>query len=277
MCEFCAKHGEGKTWYLNAKNYSTDLLSDLRRRGFIDNFYEQVVRKGNRNVTILEKLLIGRLELPPKIRSGITARQKQEHFGQVLPVEEVGKIFSMAHSITRIPCGCAWAKEKKESRVCFGVSFGPPDWFDSIDIGYFGNPANPAVETINLDEALEAIAETDRLGMVHSVWTFETPFIGAVCNCDKQYCLALRMTLGLKAPVMFRAEYVAELYGDLCNGCMACANNCQFSAIRYNPDSNTCEVDKTRCYGCGVCRTQCEAQAIRIIPRSEDKIASSIW
>ena len=37
MCEFCHKHGEGKKWYLQAKNYSEDLLSDLRRREFITN------------------------------------------------------------------------------------------------------------------------------------------------------------------------------------------------------------------------------------------------
>ena len=38
MCEFCVKHGEGKIWYLQAKNYSLDLLSDLRRRKWIEKF-----------------------------------------------------------------------------------------------------------------------------------------------------------------------------------------------------------------------------------------------
>jgi len=26
MCQFCTEHGEGKTWYLQMKNYSEDLL-----------------------------------------------------------------------------------------------------------------------------------------------------------------------------------------------------------------------------------------------------------
>jgi hypothetical protein len=40
MCEFCVKHGEGKKWYLNVKNYSNDLLSDTRRRDYtIKHFY----------------------------------------------------------------------------------------------------------------------------------------------------------------------------------------------------------------------------------------------
>jgi hypothetical protein len=38
MCEFCHKHGEGKKWYLQAKNYSDDLLSDLKRRKFLSGF-----------------------------------------------------------------------------------------------------------------------------------------------------------------------------------------------------------------------------------------------
>jgi hypothetical protein len=37
MCEFCHKHGEGQKWYLQAHNYSEDLLSDLRRRKFVEN------------------------------------------------------------------------------------------------------------------------------------------------------------------------------------------------------------------------------------------------
>jgi hypothetical protein len=38
VCEFCTKHGEGQKWYLQAQNYSEDLLSDLRRRDFIQGF-----------------------------------------------------------------------------------------------------------------------------------------------------------------------------------------------------------------------------------------------
>lgn len=38
MCEFCHKHGEGKKWYLNARLYAEDLLSDLERRRYIRDF-----------------------------------------------------------------------------------------------------------------------------------------------------------------------------------------------------------------------------------------------
>lgn len=28
MCEFCTKHGEGKKWYLEMKNYAGELLHE---------------------------------------------------------------------------------------------------------------------------------------------------------------------------------------------------------------------------------------------------------
>jgi hypothetical protein len=46
MCEFCHKHGEGKKWYLQAKNYSEDLLNDLRRRGYIAELFQHPERLG---------------------------------------------------------------------------------------------------------------------------------------------------------------------------------------------------------------------------------------
>ncbi|MGA2151707.1 MAG: 4Fe-4S ferredoxin, partial [Geobacteraceae bacterium] len=61
MCEFCLKHGEGEKWYLQAKNYSEDMLSDLRRRRFIAQFadrqlFNREVAKGFRSINRLEKL-----------------------------------------------------------------------------------------------------------------------------------------------------------------------------------------------------------------------------
>ena len=38
MCEFCTQHGEGKKWYLQAKNYSQELLNEERKRFMTDFF-----------------------------------------------------------------------------------------------------------------------------------------------------------------------------------------------------------------------------------------------
>jgi hypothetical protein len=58
MCEFCLKHGEGKKWYLQAKNYSDDLLSDVRRRKFIEGFSDpkEIARGVARSARQIDRL-----------------------------------------------------------------------------------------------------------------------------------------------------------------------------------------------------------------------------
>jgi Pyruvate/2-oxoacid:ferredoxin oxidoreductase delta subunit len=277
MCEFCTRHGEGKTWYLNAQNYSGDLLSDLGRREFIGRFYEHVIRDGNRNMTLLEKTVLRGMDLPAFVRARLVREQKASHYGQVLPIEEVEKILAMARSVTRVACGCKWAKERKEGRLCYGLIMEPPAWTDLMDMSYFGSPEVARMENLSRDEALAAIRETDELGFVHSVWTFHTPFIGAVCNCERSYCLALRSVLNLKAPAMFRAEFVAAIDAGACSACRACIARCPFNAVSFDAAAAVCVVDRAKCYGCGVCRTACPTGAVSLVERRSDPVAAAIW
>jgi hypothetical protein len=116
MCEFCLKHGEGKKWYLQAKNYSDDLLSDVRRRRFIEEFAsapEALARDAQR---------MDRLKKAPRfIRSIIThiitRRMKKIHFGQVVPIEEIEQIFGFANSIVRVACICRSVCKKNAIRL----------------------------------------------------------------------------------------------------------------------------------------------------------------
>lgn len=277
MCDFCTQHGEGRTWYLNAKNYSADLLSDLKRRHFIENFYHEVITKNDRTFSILERSVLMKKDIPRPIREKITSHMKVEHFGQVLPIEEVEKVLAMARSVTRVACGCRWVKEKKESRTCYSITLEDPAWYDSLDMDFFGSPEVARLENLSTVHALADIRRTDDQGMVHSIWTFNTPFIGAICNCDKQYCLSLRSTLGLNVPVMFRAEYVATVDDSACQGCRACIDKCQFNAIIYNDCRDVCLIDLSKCFGCGVCRASCPSAAISLHDRRSDPIAATLW
>ena len=58
MCEFCLKHGEGEKWYLQAKNYSDDLFSDIRRRKYIEEFvsHPEALAKDAHNLDLLSRL-----------------------------------------------------------------------------------------------------------------------------------------------------------------------------------------------------------------------------
>ncbi len=102
---------------------------------------------------------------------------------------------------------------------------------------------------------------------MHSVWTFNTPFIGGLCNCD-QDCMAYRMQVGAGlTQVFFPAEYVAGVDWERCSGCKLCRGHCPFGAIRYSASADKCLVDPNLCYGCGVCRAICKKDAIALEPR----------
>lgn len=281
MCEFCHKHGEGKKWYLQAKNYSEDLLSDLRRRKFIADFFahpEDLLRDDAK----LERLN----RAPAFIRSVLTPylsnRQKKVHFGQVLPIEDVGRIFSFVSSIVRVACICRQSTVGTEQRYCYGISMAPQggkfeEIIHAIDASYLTGPDTAGLETLSKDEAIANLQQHEKEGLCHTVWTFITPFIGGICNCDRSDCYAMRYTITRGMPVMFRAEYVAEVNPELCNGCRQCMRVCQFGAIGYSAANKKVVIDPRRCYGCGICRATCTKDAITLNDRSAVPIAANIW
>ena len=125
--------------------------------------------------------------------------------------------------------------------------------------------------------AISEIRDFDANGMTHSVWTFQTPFIGAVCNCDHD-CMAYRVEYRSQlAKVMWKAEYVAAIEKDLCKGCMFCLKQCMFEAVDYSREQHKCFVNAIKCYGCGVCRTVCPEKAITLLPRKDMKLTANSW
>jgi NAD-dependent dihydropyrimidine dehydrogenase PreA subunit len=281
MCEFCHKHGEGKKWYLQAKNYSQDLLSDLRRRRFITDFFSHPEHL-NHDAAQLEKLARAPAFVQRAIKGHITRRMKQVHFGQVLPLEDVETIFGFVNSIVRIPCICRHAALGREVRYCYGVSMGPgggsfDELLAGLDSSFLAGPDTPDSERLDAAQALQAFAEHEKEGLCHSVWTFITPFIGGVCNCDRADCLAMKSTVTYGVKVMFRAETVAEVNPDLCTGCRSCMRVCQFGALGYSAANQKVTVDQTACYGCGICRRACQKDAITLKPRREVPAAATLW
>jgi len=281
MCEFCHKHGEGKKWYLQAKNYSEDLLSDLRRRKFIADFFSHP------EDTAKEVAKLERLDRAPAfVRSVLTPyisnRRKKVHFGQVLPIEDVERIFGFVSSIVRLACYCRQITLGTEQRYCYAVSMAPQGGefkqiIREIDAGYLTGPDTAGLETLSKDEALASLREHEKEGLCHTVWTFIAPFIGGICNCDRTDCLAMRSTVTYRMPVMFRAEYVAEVNLELCNGCRQCMRVCQFGAISYSAAQKKALIDPRRCYGCGICRASCTKDAITLHDRVSIPVAANIW
>ena len=108
MCEFCTKHGEGKIWYKNAANYSQDLLSDIDRRHYIENFLTSAFGEGFQTLERLETIFRKKGKLPKAVKTAMVQKSKAEHFGQVLPLEDIAEVVSKAKTVVRMPCACRW-------------------------------------------------------------------------------------------------------------------------------------------------------------------------
>jgi ferredoxin len=147
----------------------------------------------------------------------------------------------------------------------------------SIGAEYLTGPNTAGLESLSKEEALNNFRELEKKGLCHTVWTFIAPFIGGICNCDRSDCLAMRATLTKGAPVMFRAEYVARVDPELCNGCRLCMCSCQFGAMGYSIAQEKVVIDPQQCYGCGICRDSCTRNAIILDERSQVPLAAKLW
>jgi len=268
MCEFCTQHGEGKKWYLNMENYSRDLFEQDGRREYMAHFLNTFEERTPASVAQVEAL--SRTPLAWSMNRYLTKAQKRSHFGQVVPIEEVEQIFKLVAGVIRLPCVCRKVTTgNKNARFCYGLTL-DQRLRDSLDDSF-------NLEILAPEQALEAVRKLDKDGLVHSVWTFKTPYIGGLCNCD-QDCMAYRITYERRYfQNMFRGEYVAGIDPDACNGCKACLRQCQFGALRYSAVNKKVLVDARACFGCGVCREACHHEAIGLHERRSDPLAVKIW
>lgn len=280
MCQFCHQHGEGQKWYLNAANYSDDLLSDARRQRFLKRFFEHGALE--ERPAGLERFArawrpLQRLVAPLAVR-----RMKRDHFGQVLPLEDVEQVFGLVNSIVRVACVCRHLTMGRAVGCCYGIALDPrggglADLVAGLDHSFLAGPDVAAFDRLSKQEALAAFTAHEHEGLCHTIWTFGTPFIGGICNCDRRDCLAMRATLGHDLKVMFRAEYVAAVDPDACHGCRACMQACQFGAIGYSVADRKAYIDPAACYGCGICRQACSSSAIALTPRQAVPAAAGLW
>lgn len=269
MCEFCTRHGEGKIWYKNAANYAQDLLSDLDRRKYIETFLTSAFKEGFQTLGRLETIYRKKGRLPEAVKLALINKAKQEHFGQVLPMEEISELVRKAKTVVRMPCACRWDIEKKEVRCCYAVSYGPEPWYNAIDMSYFGTASDQGLESLNAEEAIRQMEAMEEHGAIHTIWTMMTPFIGAICNCSAEGCLAMTTLSKIHVETMARSEYVAQVDETVCNGCGLCSDPCHFNAINSIAVSNrsVSRIEPAKCFGCGICRRVCSTNAISLVLR----------
>lgn len=274
MCEFCTQHGEGQKWYLQMKNYADILL------------HEELSADNKRIVAANTRLewnqRFWQYFVMPAI-TGIPASRRPwsdsprgphewniEHFGQVIPIEDVEQVLDRVDSITRMPCGCRYMTTgKTDKRYCFGFGI------DRLGILGMFPEAETSLETLSREDAKKIMRAFDEEGLMHSIWTGVTPFVIGVCNCDFD-CGAYKGYLYGDAN-FFRAEYVGLVNWDLCQGCRDCMSQCQFGAMFYSSTHERVFIDPKRCFGCGVCRAGCPHEAISLLPRAQEPEAAELW
>ncbi|MFZ5907568.1 MAG: ATP-binding protein [Nitrospirota bacterium] len=200
----------------------------------------------------------------------VTRHLKKTHFGQIVPLEEIENILGRCASIVRLPCVCRKVTTGQDKRYCLGVGMDLTGIFRDI-------PEISDFERLTNEEAKAFVRHLDGEGQTHSVWTFNTPFIAAVCNCDTD-CMAYRfqMTMGI-GKVMWKGEYIAQIDSAQCIGCRECLGRCYFGALSYDRNNEKCLVDPLKCYGCGICRTACMHDAITLTDRSHIAQAAHSW
>src|SRR5512146_1320773 len=169
MCEFCTKHGDGKIWYKNAANYGQDLLSDLNRRRYIEGFLTSAFSEGFETLGRLETIFRKKGKLPPAVKAAMVNKAKTEHFGQVLPIEEIGQVVGKARTVVRMPCACRWNIGKKEERCCYAVSYGPEAWYRGIDMSYFGKAQDEGLESVSIEAAMAQMTSMEEQGSIHTI------------------------------------------------------------------------------------------------------------
>jgi ferredoxin len=149
------------------------------------------------------------------------------------------------------------------------VSYGPEAWYRDIDMSYFGKASDEGLEPLAAEEAVAQMTAMEEQGAVHTIWTMMTPFIGAICNCRPEDCLAMLTLSRTRVETMGRAELMARVDGTLCTGCGLCEAACHFHAIdshQHGGESHA-HIDPVKCFGCGLCRKACASGAISLVER----------
>jgi ferredoxin len=251
------KHGAGKKWYLQAQNYSADRVRGSQH--FRDGLRWLLKETPDERAVVERRMRL--LDLPIvgwAAKRFITRKMKPFHFGQVLTLDDVERVFSLVDEINLFPCVCRrHLTGKRDERYCFGLGSYPREVFEDI-------PEFVAdTQRLSLQEATELVRDLERRGLVHTIWTLDTPFIVSVCSCRPGECLGLDYTLA-GAKVMFKGEHRFHVDPAVCNACGVCEERCYFHAVTGDRENGTRRIDPARCNGCGLCASACPVSAISV-------------
>jgi len=104
--------------------------------------------------------------------------------GQVVSLEDAKKMVEIAQPIARMDCICRRLTRatledgEQRPRTCLGLGVGMFRWEEWPE-RYKGG-----VEFLSTEEAKKHIEHWHKRGMVITIMTFGTPYIGGICLCE---------------------------------------------------------------------------------------------
>lgn len=171
----------------------------------------------------------------------------------ILPYDDVRQILQGAKSFRVRDCICRTQQQLIGAGCDFPLK---------VCLTFSAYPAPPGPDDISQAEALDLLARTEEIGLVHTVSNVMQG-IGYVCNCCGCCCGILRgiTEFGIENSVA-RSSYQAVIDPEACTGCLVCVERCQVGAIAAQ--DGVAAVDLARCIGCGLCVTGCPDGVARL-------------
>ena len=123
MCDFWHLTRRRQGLVQECEKLSQDLPLIFSAATILSSFSTPTIKDGFATLGRLETLFQRRGRLPDAIKKGMEEQAKREHYGQVLPIEEIRELVMKAATIVRMPCACRWTISRTEARCCYGVSF----------------------------------------------------------------------------------------------------------------------------------------------------------
>ena len=278
MCMWCERYGEGfERWYLNPANFARRLYKIRKEEMEAEGIGGGLQAPGGMlgvSRSFMEARDRGDVETVERMRKTVQDVSWSVHFGQVVTQEEVHQMLEFMYPIGLMTCACRRSMRglgNDDNWTCIGMGPGMYKW-ERWPENYRGG-----MLFLSPEEAKEVIDTLNRRGLVHCVYTFGTPYLGGLCNCDYPDCGGLRTVLDMDVRVVWKGHYIAEVDTELCNGCGLCPKRCQFRALNFSPSTLKAYIDPMKCFGCGLCRNVCKPNAITLVDRATLPALANVW
>ena len=204
------------------------------------------------------------MTIQPQVHRVIPVGESVSAGMEVRPYESAANIVNNARAWGVVDCLC------RKQQALIGKPCGHP-----LDVcmvlgevpGIFDQSLT--IRSLTREGALATLRRAAEAGLVHSVSNNQQG-LWYICNCCTCSCGILRsmVELGI-ANVIASSAFVLQVDEELCNGCGACVERCQFNALTMDM---VAEVDQVRCVGCGVCTVICPEEAMSLVRRPEEEI-----